>query len=698
MYLKYVQIRNFKNLSNAKFEFDKGANTIIGENDSGKTNAMQAIRILLDSDFYYNVKRLKETDFSNHLGDWKGHWIIISAFFEEITSEDETNEIVSGMVPEKEDESFLKSYIRCSDKNYGTVTLFIRPTFDIRKKLAEASNKTEFDEIRSKITLFDYEFYYTSRSQIDFLDDDRYKLLVGDFENAKYATPIEDDSSVLGTKINMLDVWKYISVSYIDALRDVEAELKKPKNPLRRTFDAIQSDISDMDKQEIVKKIQELNKVISNISQISNIGNNVNDKLNEIVGLVYSPNIEIESRLKADIQSLAKYLSVIPSGFDNIDFLGLGHLNILYIALKLIEFDYRKEHQILNIMIVEEPEAHVHTHIQRTLFENLKLSKDYTQVIMTTHSTHLSEVSEIKKVNVLKADTNFSTVMKPTTQLDVFGNQKLNIKDLSLTECLERYLDSKRSVLLFSKGVILVEGDAEEIMLPNLIKTAFGVSLDELGIGVINIGSVSFEYIASIFDDLRIQRHCAIVTDSDTYLENASKSSKDAEVLGLSRKEKLDGLFNDNKWVKSFYSKYTFEVDFAEHEINRNYIEKIINEHFSYEKTIEKHINKLNGTDSERYDSVLTIAKEIGKGWFSVLLSKTIDNNVIIPDYLLDAVAYSCQDIINKQIIEKISIYVLQNFKGTEEDFSDTIAECYRTLPTENNFIRFLEFLKEYKS
>lgn len=698
MYLKYIQIRNYKNLYNAKFEFSKGANTIIGENDSGKTNAMQAIRILLDSDFYYNVKRLKETDFSNQLGDWKGHWIIISAFFDEITSDDKTNEIVKGMIPENENEEFLKAYIRCVDKNYGTVTLFIRPIFDIRKKLAEASNKIEFDEIRSKITLFDYEFYYTSRSQVDFLDDDNYNLIVGDFDNAKYVTPIEDDFSLLGTKINMLDVWKYVSVSYIDALRDVEAELKKPKNPLRRAFDAIESDISDMDKQEIVKKIQELNKVISNISQISNIGYNVNYKLNEIVGLVYSPNLEIESRLKADIQSLAKYLSVIPSGFDNIDFLGLGHLNILYIALKLIEFDYRKEHQILNIMIVEEPEAHVHTHIQRTLFENLKLSKDYTQVIMTTHSTHISEVSEIKRINVLKASNNFSIVMKPTTQLDVFGNQKLNLKYLSLTECLERYLDSKRTVLLFSKGVILVEGDAEEIMLPNLIKTAFGVTLDELGIGVINIGSVSFEYIASIFDDLRIQRHCAIVTDSDTYLENASKSSKSAEVLGLSRKEKLTRLFNENKWVKSFYAKYTFEVDFSEYKTNRNYIEKIINEHYCYKKTIKNHINELNGTDSERYDSVMSIAEEIGKGWYSVILSKNIDNSVIIPDYLLDAIAYSCQDIINKQIIEKISIFVLQKYKGTEEDVSDALAECYSILPTENNFIRFLNFLKEYKN
>ena len=47
MYLKYVQIVNFKNLKNVRFEFSKGANTIIGENDSGKSNALTAIRILL---------------------------------------------------------------------------------------------------------------------------------------------------------------------------------------------------------------------------------------------------------------------------------------------------------------------------------------------------------------------------------------------------------------------------------------------------------------------------------------------------------------------------------------------------------------------------------------------------------------------------------------------------------------------------
>lgn len=56
MYLKYIQIVNFKNLKSARFEFAKGANTIIGENDSGKSNALTAMRILLDDSYYYNAK------------------------------------------------------------------------------------------------------------------------------------------------------------------------------------------------------------------------------------------------------------------------------------------------------------------------------------------------------------------------------------------------------------------------------------------------------------------------------------------------------------------------------------------------------------------------------------------------------------------------------------------------------------------
>ena len=706
MFLKYIQIKNFRNLFSSKFEFSPGANTVIGENDAGKSNAMTAIRILLDSNFFFFFKRLKETDFSECLGDWKGHWIIVSAYFDQITDADKANELCSELTPNEENAEFLKSYIRCQGYGYGTVTLYIRPVKSVRQALFEATSKEEFESVRNQISLTDYEFYYTSRSQTDFTNPEVYKTLVGDFEAGKYANPESISLDMLGTKIDILNVWQHISVSFINALRDAESELKKNQNPIRRVFDSIQSQISSEDKDNIREKIRQLNTTISSIQQITNIGDNISGKLHEIVGLVYSPEITVESRIKEDVESIAKYLSVSPSGNVDIDILGLGHLNILYIALKLVEFEYNRNHEILNIMIIEEPEAHIHTHIQKTLFDSLNISSEYTQVIMTTHSTHLSEVSNIQKVNVLKVDSHFSTVMKPTNGLDAFGKENLNIKNgLSLSQCLERYLDARRSVLLFSKGVILVEGDGEEILLPSMVKKALGISLDEIGIGLINVGSVSFEYVASLFDPNRLQRHCAIVTDYDDILDGAEKCSTKAAELGRNRKEKLTRLYADNPWVDAYYAPYTFEVEFAKEEKNRQYIEKVIDHHYSQQRTIENNKAKINGSDADRYDCVLKIAAGIGKGWYATLLSSFIDENVVIPSYILRAVVFASQKVVDKKILGKIALHVssvrkdddiiemIHNAK-TDVEINTVIDKFCEKYPGDN-FTSFIRFRKD---
>lgn len=659
MYLKYFQIVNYKNLKNARFEFGKGANTIIGENDSGKSNAVTAMRILLDDDFYYSTKRLKENDFSCSLGEWRGHWIILSAFFDEITENDLENELCRELTPEEENAAFLRSFIRCSGYGYGTVTLFIRPIKSIRKALSSAQSIEEFNKVRQGIRLSDYEFVFTSRSQTDFTNPDIYEKIVGDLSAGNCPDPDEDDAEILGAHLDILNVWKHISMSYIDALRDADGELHKAKNPIRRIFDTLQDDIAEDDIQGIQTKIRDLNEHLSKIPQISNMGSEINEKLQDIVGLVYSPEINVESRLKEDIDSIARYLSLTPAGEDNIDDLGLGHLNILYIALKLVEFEANRNHEILNIMVVEEPEAHIHTHIQRTLFDNLKVIKNYTQVIMTTHSTHISEVSNIKSVNVLKSQNRVSTVMRPTNGLDEFGEKYLELKDLSLSECIERYLDAKRSVLLFSKGIVLVEGDAEEILIPALVKQTLGVTLDELGIGIINIGSVSFEYIASVFGDERIQRHCSIITDLDAQVEGAQKGSVGAATKGISRKEKLSGLYQDNRWVKPFYAPHTFEVDFFDVKTNRKYLKKIIQKHYSRESTISKYNDALDAGEADRYDAVLAISDSIGKGWLATLLAQTISFDVQIPEYIVEALSFASQEIIDTELIKKMLLYVL---------------------------------------
>lgn len=676
MYLKYIQIVNFKNLKAARFEFAKGANTIIGENDSGKSNALTAIRILLDDNYYYNTKRLKETDFSYALGDWRGHWIIISAFFDEISREDKSNEFCAELTPEQENIDFLKSYIRCADKEFGTVSLFIRPCRAKRAELAEAAQNGTFEAVRSQIKLSDYEFYYTSRSQADFTDENVYKSIVGDICAGQYVNPEDDDQSVLGSKIDIMNVWQHISTVFIDALRDVESELRKPKNPIRQIIDTIEGNIEETDIDDIKRKISELNQKISHIPQVSDIGSQVNQKLLEMIGAIYSPEIKLESRLKEDFATLARYLTISPSNQKDIDLLGLGHLNILYIAMKLVEFEVNRNRELLNIMIIEEPEAHIHTHIhthiQKTLFNNLQVAHTYTQVVMSTHSTHLSEVSDIEKVNVMKkVDEQTSLVMKPTNGLDQFGADVLEYKGISFSKILSRYLDAKRSVLLFSKGVIMVEGDGEEILIPALVKKVLGVSLDEMGIGLINIGSVGFENVACIFDESRLQRKCSIVTDLDVVVDGAKKSSQVAMDRGASRREKLSRLFDANPYVSAFYAPHTLEVDFASEDNNKRFVCAIIKRAYKDAATKEKHVLAVkSGTEAERYDSVMTVAKNIKKGWYATLLAEKIDAGATIPMYILDAIAFVAKDILSEKLLWKMTSHSF-NAYDLDEDYDD---------------------------
>ena len=137
MFLSHFQIVNFRNFKRETFLFNSGANTIVGDNDSGKSNALTAIRLLLDDLYYASPKKLRETDFSFTLPEWRGHWIIISGVFQGITPEDKNTEACQSLIPDSENASFINSFIGCreEDRNNdcGVITLFIRPSRSIRK-------------------------------------------------------------------------------------------------------------------------------------------------------------------------------------------------------------------------------------------------------------------------------------------------------------------------------------------------------------------------------------------------------------------------------------------------------------------------------------------------------------------------------------------------------------------------------------
>ena len=112
---------------------------------------------------------------------------------------------------------------------------------------------------------------------------------------------------------------------------------------------------------------------------------------------------------------------------------------------------------------------------------------------------------------------------------------------------------------------MLVEGDAEEILVPVLVKKVLGLSVDELGISVINIRSTGFKNVAILFHDMRIRKRCAIVTDLDTIFFGVEPDSNDSSSMaarklraigsqesGAVRKINLDKFVAGNPWLDPF--------------------------------------------------------------------------------------------------------------------------------------------------
>lgn len=644
MYISNVTIRNYRNFFNSEFEFSKGINTIIGENGSGKTNLFRAIRLILDDSLYRFAYKLEEGDFNRKLGNWKGHWIIISVEFSDLSH----------------DESIQSLFIHGAGNVEGgvvdkaTYNLFFRPKADIRKKLSEldTGDLDGLNQLLDEINISDYETWFTGKSTADFNDDEVYKELVGDFTNVVFNFDLNEEK--FGVKIpNQLSVAKEISFTFIQALRDVVSEFHNNRtNPLLALLNAQSEKINEVEFDPISKQVTELNQAIEELSDVQQIRTDIKSTIKEAVGQTYSPSsMSIKSSLSEEADKLLQSLRLF-IGEPNEDYegsiheLSLGGANLIFLTLKLLEYKYRKNDETFaNFLFIEEPEAHIHTHIQKTLFDNIDFSE--TQIIYSTHSPQISEVSNVSSMNILAKKQNFAEVYQPTKGLETEWITKL-----------ERYLDAVRCNLLFAKGVILVEGDAEEILIPIIVKEVYGLSLDELGISLINIRSTGFKNVAKIFHDKRIRRKCSIVTDLDVAI---NEEGKGAEKKGAERKKILDEFAEGNSWIETFYANHTFEIDFIT-DGNEWEVKKLVSEIYVDEGTIAQAKKDLKSQKVAEYGKrAITMATNVGKGWFAIMLGKHVSYKTIIPEYIFNALFFAKEDM--KEHMLSVVEYRLQKYK-----------------------------------
>lgn len=195
----------------------------------------------------------------------------------------------------------------------------------------------------------------------------------------------------------------------------------------------------------------------------------------------YHPDFKIvQVKLNEILKKLSLSLSETTSG--------LGSLNLLFIATELLLLN-GDINLGANITLIEEIEAHLHPQAQLRLIKYLQNRNDdeiIGQFILSTHSTTLAASTQLEHIIILS-----DTVAFP------MGSQytKLEKDDYKF---LERFLDSTKANLFFAKGVIFVEGDAENLLLPTLA-VLLGRPLHRHGVTVVNIGNTAFSRYAKIF-------------------------------------------------------------------------------------------------------------------------------------------------------------------------------------------------------
>ncbi len=241
-----------------------------------------------------------------------------------------------------------------------------------------------------------------------------------------------------------------------------------------------------------------------------------NDLLHARIGVAGAQ--EDSLRLRQLLEKLELTLSA-SSDAESVHTRGLGSNNLLFMACELLLL--AAESDGFPLLLIEEPEAHLHPQRQLRLMsflqeqaEKKRADGQLIQIMVTTHSPNLASDLQLGNLVLIDGGRAF-----PLCE----GKTKLSASDYRF---LERFLDVTKANLFFARAVLIVEGDAENILLPMIAKL-LGRDFHHHGVSVVNVGGVGLGRYARVFmredeaKDGSINIPVACITDMDVMPDNA---------------------------------------------------------------------------------------------------------------------------------------------------------------------------------
>ncbi|WP_180001773.1 AAA family ATPase [Acinetobacter sp. YH12255] len=642
MYIKKLSVQGYRCFSECfEINFRKGLNVIVGENGAGKTSIINSFRqLFIDTESgSYSVS---SDDFNK---PFKEKSIASDSFIIKVEFDN-----LEGPEP--------IAFLQWSDATNNVIL-----NLEVLNKELRGRFKKSFWGGNSKSSQFDVELF--------------------DKIHCIYLPPLRDAESKLvnGRQSRLSKLLKFIEADQIKKCKKAEEQ-----HPLEKKFKEFnQSLIDDTD-----SSIKKANKLIA-------------DHLLEAIGQNFSQSTHIqfvENEFSKIVENLRliffpKITTAEADQFRDLCQNSLGYNNLLYIASILAELTLTKEESLYRLLLIEEPEAHLHPQLQVRLLDHLeKVANEHkVQVIVTTHSTVLASSVHLDKIIHLTKNDN------PTaTPLAECGLADNNLSFLN------RWLDITKSNLLFASGVILVEGIAEQMIIPELAKTVLKGkeinNIEDYGVSVINLNGIYFNHFMRLYCNitgvpdvqedqvgLNVPIRCAGITDldpdqfyyeEDTSTDTESKDKPEKKIKidykphednileGKNHALKLVDSINTSDFARLFVAKFkTLEYDLAMESNNAKEMAKVLIELWpsktgdvknGLQVIIDDDYSEI--TSEQKANHAFEILKRvddknIGKGYFAQVLADKISSEEIklqVPQYLEDAILWACS--VDKSSIE----------------------------------------------
>lgn len=567
MHISKIIVKNYRLLKDFEIDLEKELSLVVGKNNTGKTSLLSVLQVFLSknrdianivySDFNLDYRTelksiLQQDDFD--IETYKEDGIHLRLVIE-YTDNDNLEYLSKAIITLDPDNNVVVlgfDYILTKEK-------LLQLRNDYRDFVAKENDRKNKNK---EYQALDIDEFLESRMQKVFV---LLKKSIGyDMETCKIK---EGKYTELARDFRLEDV---ISFRYISAKRDVD------NNERQRTLSSLIADLYEIkEKDDSLKETTD--KFKSQMKQTDLILNklytthfhDITDKIKDFGGIVKDESkLAVTSTLHhKDI--LNKNTTIVydqdnqqrPESHN-----GLGYMNLIamIVDIERIREEMKREEMQkpadINLLFIEEPEAHTHPQMQYIFIKNIKklladgvhTSKGVgrpIQSIISTHSSHIVSECQFTDIKYLRRNGSNSVESRNMSDLEKeYGEEK------EAYRFLKQYLTLSRSELFFADKAILIEGDTERILLPAMMRKIDEenhpdeeMPLLSQNISTIEVGAYS--QIFGKFINFIGLKKCLILTDIDI----AKKGNDHGHKTACSYVEGAP-LYTTNTAIQSYFS------------------------------------------------------------------------------------------------------------------------------------------------